>query len=107
MKRLPTGEAWLHEPKLDGWRLQAVKVASAVALYSRNGRDLTGRFAGIEDAVRKLPCRSVTLDCELILVGAEGIDFYGLMGQKRPANAPSSPSTSWTCTAGTCDLAAA
>ena len=55
-KRLPTGEAWLHEPKLDGWRLQAVKVASAVALYSRNGRDLTGRFAGIEDAVRKLPC---------------------------------------------------
>jgi bifunctional non-homologous end joining protein LigD len=83
VKRLPTGEVWLHEPKLDGWRVQAVKVGADVAL----GRDLTGRFAGIGDAVRKLPCRSVTLDCELILVGADGVDSYGLMGKKRPANA--------------------
>ena len=87
MKRLPTGNVWLHEPQLDGWRLQAVKVGFDVAVYSRDGRDLTKRFAGIVDAVRKLPCRSVALDCEVILVGGDGIDFYGLMGQKRPANA--------------------
>ena len=62
-------------------------VGSDVAIYSRNGRDLTKRFAGIADAVRKLPCRSVALDCEVISVGGDGIDFYGLMGQKRPANA--------------------
>ena len=75
VKRLPMGDAWLHEPKLDGWRIQAVKVGSDVAIYSRNGRDLTKRFAGIADAVRKLPCRSVALDCEVILVGGDGIDF--------------------------------
>ena len=42
LKRLPPGEAWLHGPKLDGWRVQAVN--SDVTLSSRNGRDLKGRF---------------------------------------------------------------
>jgi hypothetical protein len=30
---------WLHEPKLDRWRLQAVKRGKNVALYSRNERE--------------------------------------------------------------------
>ena len=29
--------------------------------------------------MRKLPCKSVTLDGELVHMGSEGIDFYGLM----------------------------
>ena len=64
VKCLPTGDAWLHEPKLDGWRILAVKVGSDIVLYSRNGRDLTERFTSVLDAVRKLPCKSVALDCE-------------------------------------------
>ena len=32
VKRLPMGDAWLHEPKLDGWRIQAVKVGFDVAV---------------------------------------------------------------------------
>ena len=87
MKRLPTGDAWLHEPKLDGWRIQAVKIGTDIALYSRNGRDLRGRVPGIAESVRKLRCRSVILDCELILVADDGIDFYGLMNKGRPTNA--------------------
>ena len=56
VKRLPTGDAWLHEPKLDGWRLQAVKRGKDVALYSRNGRDLADRYDIIAEAVQKLAC---------------------------------------------------
>ncbi len=78
VKCLPRGDAWLHEPKLDGWRIQVVTVGSEIALYSLNGRDLKG-FASVLDAVRKLPCKSVALDCELVLMGPEGIDFYSLM----------------------------
>ena len=63
MKRLPTGDSWLHEPKLDGWRIQAVKVGSDVALYSRNGRDLKDRFASIAEAVRKVG-RSTSRMCQ-------------------------------------------
>jgi bifunctional non-homologous end joining protein LigD len=35
----PAGHAWLHEPKLDGYRLQIIKNSRAVRLYSRNGHD--------------------------------------------------------------------
>jgi bifunctional non-homologous end joining protein LigD len=52
----------LHEPKLDGWRLQAVKRGKDVALYSRNARDLTHRYESVAEAVRKLPFRSCALD---------------------------------------------
>ena len=38
---LPAGDAWLHEPKLDGYRLQIVKSGRAVRLYSRNGHEWT------------------------------------------------------------------
>ena len=44
VRQPPKGEQWLHEPKLDGWRCQAVKVGAKVTLYSRHGHDITKRF---------------------------------------------------------------
>lgn len=46
-----------------------------MALYSRNGADLTRRFPGIADAVRKLSARAVTLDGEIVARTSEGVDF--------------------------------
>jgi ATP dependent DNA ligase domain len=40
----PTGEAWLHEIKHDGFRVIARKDGGKVRLYSRPGNDLTYRF---------------------------------------------------------------
>jgi bifunctional non-homologous end joining protein LigD len=40
----PTGEAWLHEIKHDGFRVIARKEGARVRLYSRPGNDLTDRF---------------------------------------------------------------
>ena len=71
VKRLPTGEKWSHEPKLDGWCLQTVTRGKDVALYSRHGREFTQRFPVIAEAIAKLPCRSATMDGELVLA-AEG-----------------------------------
>ena len=84
VKRLPTGEKWSHEPKLDGWRCEAVRRGKQVALYSRYGRTLP-RFQTIAQAVSKLPCRSVTLDGELVFADERGINFYRLRGT-RPAD---------------------
>jgi bifunctional non-homologous end joining protein LigD len=36
---VPAGDDWLHEPKLDGYRLQVAKQGSALRPYSRRGRD--------------------------------------------------------------------
>ena len=41
---LPSGGAWLHEIKHDGFRIIARKDGERVRLYSRPGNDLTRRF---------------------------------------------------------------
>ena len=82
VRQPPKGEDWLHEPKLDGWRCQAVKVGTKVTLYSRHGHDLTKRFPTIAAAVAKLPAKAVVLDAEIVQMGSGGIDFYGLMGKQ-------------------------
>jgi ATP-dependent DNA ligase len=52
----PAGEAWLHEVKLDGYRVQLHKHARAATIYSKNGADFTRRFPAI--AVLALPVSS-------------------------------------------------
>ena len=39
----PTGDAWVHEIKHDGFRVIARKDGERVRLYSRPGNDLTYR----------------------------------------------------------------
>ena len=83
VRQPPKGEEWIHQPKLDGWRCQAVKVGPKVTLFSRNGNDLTRRFPTITAAVAKLPAKSVTLDSEIVQAGERGIDFYGITGKQK------------------------
>lgn len=82
VRQPPKGEDWIHQPKLDGWRCQAVKVGPKVTLYSRQGHDLSRRFPTISAAVAKLPAKVVTLDGELVQAGKRGIDFYALVGKQ-------------------------
>ena len=42
--KLLSGSQWLHEIKHDGFRIIARKSNGRVRLYSRPGKDLTGRF---------------------------------------------------------------
>jgi ATP-dependent DNA ligase len=41
---IPRGDAWLHEPKLDGYRFSIVKDGRQVKLYSWSGYDLLRCF---------------------------------------------------------------
>lgn len=84
VRQPPKGEGWLHEPKLDGWRCQAVKMGAKVTLYSRHGHDLTKRFPTVAAAVAKLPAKTAVIDGEIVQFRASGIDFYGLMGIRMP-----------------------
>ena len=52
--QLPSGEAWLHEIKHDGFRVIARKDGDRVKLYSRPGNDLTYRFPLIVEALKRL-----------------------------------------------------
>ena len=60
----PSGEAWLHEIKHDGFRVIARKEGKQVTLYSRPGNDLTERFPLIVEALARLRSRSCIIDGE-------------------------------------------
>jgi bifunctional non-homologous end joining protein LigD len=96
----PVGQAWLHEPKLDGYRLQIIKSERAVRLYSRNGHEWTTRLATVPDALQSLACRSAVIDAELcFLTGTGAPNFVGwLCDLASTTSSRSSHSTSCTAT---------
>jgi bifunctional non-homologous end joining protein LigD len=84
----PAGDAWLHEPKLDGYRLEVIKNGREVRLYSRRGSDWTTGLETIAAALQGIVCRSAIIDAELVLPDAEGRpDFRGLHRGWRSAGA--------------------
>jgi ATP-dependent DNA ligase len=68
----PSGDAWLHEIKHDGFRVIARKDGDRVRLYSRPGNDLTYRFTLIVEALAKLRSHSCIIDGEAVCCGNDG-----------------------------------
>jgi bifunctional non-homologous end joining protein LigD len=75
----PEGDSWLHEVKYDGYRLQALIGGGKVRLVTRNGKDWTGKYRPIADALAGLEVDSAVIDGELVAVDEEGrSDFSAL-----------------------------
>jgi DNA ligase-1 len=60
------------EWKLDGIRIQIHRRGDEVAVYTRNGNDITHALPGIVAAVRELPVRQAVLDGEALWMGEDG-----------------------------------
>ncbi|MCV9938118.1 DNA ligase D [Boseaceae bacterium BT-24-1] len=76
----PAGEAWLHEVKFDGYRLQGRISAGKVKLLTRTGLDWTERFgSGIADAFAALPCETALIDGEVVALGENGISSFSAL----------------------------
>lgn len=74
----PAGEGWVHEVKLDGYRLQAQIAGGRARLLTRNGLDWTSRFPDTAEALARLP--DAILDGELIAPDKDGHpDFAALL----------------------------
>jgi bifunctional non-homologous end joining protein LigD len=63
---------WFYEPKLDGYRVIAVKNGSTARLFSMEGRAFNERFPRIHAALDKLPLKDVVLDGEVVAVEPSG-----------------------------------
>jgi bifunctional non-homologous end joining protein LigD len=68
----PSTPDWLHELKLDGYRIQARKSGNKIALLTRKGLDWTHRMQAIAAAVAAIPTQSCTLDGEVVVLGPDG-----------------------------------
>jgi bifunctional non-homologous end joining protein LigD len=83
----PKGEGWVHEIKLDGYRIQIQIHAIAsqskskrdAILFTRKGLDWTARMPDIARAAAQLHVESAIIDGEAVALNDEGIsDFAAL-----------------------------
>ena len=87
VERLPEGEGWTYEVKLDGYRAQVIRDADTVRLLSRNGKSLTEQFPGPVRDLHALPPGTV-VDGEIVAVDEQGRPSFQLLqnrGSARPA----------------------
>jgi bifunctional non-homologous end joining protein LigD len=67
---------WLHELKLDGYRIQARKDGPSVQLLTRTGLDWTHRMKTIAAQLAELPVESALLDGEVVVLSANGTTSF-------------------------------
>ena len=82
---IPKGNSWEYEPKWDGFRTLVYRDGDEVALMSRGGRPMTRYFPELLPAFRKLHEAKLVLDGEVVVVGANGLDFGALQQRVHPA----------------------
>ncbi len=76
---VPQGKEWVHEIKLDGYRLIAVRRSGKVRLYTRKQLDWTARFAGVADRLEQLGGGDFVMDGEAVVFDAKGRSQFGLL----------------------------
>ncbi len=74
---VPPGTGWLHELKLDGYRIQAHLTSATggkrqVTLFTRSGLDWTHRIPPIAKALEAVAVEQAVLDGELVVLDSEG-----------------------------------
>jgi len=68
----PEGDTWLHEIKLDGYRLLGFLSDGEVRLRTRNGLDWTPKFPPIASALGGLKATDAVLDMEAVVLDEQG-----------------------------------
>jgi len=87
-KTPPSGEAWIHKIKHDGFRVIARKGGERVRLYSRPGNDLTDRFPLIVEALIRLRSRSCIIDGEAVACDDKGMSSFDRIRYRQPRSWP-------------------
>jgi bifunctional non-homologous end joining protein LigD len=72
----PANDGWLHELKLDGYRIQARKSGTKVQLLTRKGLDWTHRMPDLAAEVARLPADKATLDGEVVVLKPDGTTSF-------------------------------
>jgi bifunctional non-homologous end joining protein LigD len=72
VKEAPAGGEWLHEMKLDGYRMLTRIEKGTACMLSRNGKDWTDKFATIARTAARLPVETAWLDGEVVVMASDG-----------------------------------
>ena len=70
--RIPEGNLWQYELKLDGYRTLAIKEDRDVHLFSRNGASFNSKFPSVVQALERLRIKRFILDGEMVALDEHG-----------------------------------
>ena len=79
VEEAPDGPDWLHEMKLDGYRMHARLDASRVQILTRRGNDWTDKYPATAKSIAGLPAQNAYLDGELCGVLPDGRTAFNLI----------------------------
>jgi bifunctional non-homologous end joining protein LigD len=80
VKTPPEGDDWLHELKLDGYRIGIAVDHGRVTLMSRRGNEWTADFPQVVAGAKKLPVKTALFDGELAGVLPDGRTSMHVIG---------------------------
>jgi bifunctional non-homologous end joining protein LigD len=75
----PQGDKWVHEIKVDGYRVQLRIWHGDAHAFTRRGIDWSPRFRSIVEAAKALPVKEAILDGEVIVATPEGLSDFGAL----------------------------
>jgi bifunctional non-homologous end joining protein LigD len=75
----PAEGDWEYEIKFDGYRILARIENGRVHLYSRDGKDWTGKLAKQAKALQSLPVDNAWLDGEIVVLDKHGMPSFQLL----------------------------
>ncbi len=84
---LPSGEGWLYELKLDGYRAIGFKRDGTAHLRSRNDNDFSMRYPAVVKALAKLPNHTV-IDGEILAFDDNGRPSFNALQNYGAASTP-------------------
>lgn len=73
---VPTGDAWLHEIKFDGYRVLCRLKEGKARFFTREGNDWTARFAALAQPAAALAVREAFLDGEVVVLQKDGSSSF-------------------------------
>ena len=84
--RPPNGDAWIHEIKLDGYRIYCRRDAKGARLLTRTGQDWTDRFQRLVGPIEALPAEDFALDGEVVVLDENGHSSFGALQEALSAD---------------------
>jgi bifunctional non-homologous end joining protein LigD len=78
---VPSGSAWVHEMKYDGYRCLLAIGGGAAKVYTRSGLDWSDKFPEIVAAARELEVGSALLDGEIVALDENGRSSFSALQQ--------------------------
>ncbi len=85
VSKLPAGDQWIWEIKLDGYRAEAIKSGSHLFLLSRRQKSFSKQFPLIYEALTDLPDGTV-IDGEIVALGESGRPDFNLLQNHHSAS---------------------